>query len=210
MGARSADEDSLAAAAVRRRTGGRYAAAEDEIRRLLDVGLELMRADPAGTPRIADIVRLAKVSNDAFYRAFRSKDDLMAAIADDGARRLLGYVRHRRDGHADAAAQVRACVEAILGQAADPEVAATTRAVLRNTTHGGPRRTGGVGVRRRVAELLVEPLRRLGSADAERDAFVASCAAFAVMEEFLWTEELPSEADVDHLVAWVVRGGRRA
>jgi AcrR family transcriptional regulator len=195
-------EESLAAAAIRRRAGDRYAAAEDEVRRLLDAGLELMRSDPGGNPRISEIVRLAKVSNDAFYRAFRSKDDLMAAIADDGARRLLGYIRHQRDKHVDPVEQVRACVRAVFQQAADPEVAATTRAVLRNTTHRSS--SSSVTIRRQLAELLVEPLRALSGADPERDALVGSCAMFAVMEQFLWAEERPADADVEHLLGWVL------
>lgn len=196
--------ESLAARAVRRRTGDRHASAEDEVRRLLDVSLELMRADPAANPKIAEIVRRAKVSNDAFYRAFRSKDDLMAAIADDGARRLLGHLRHQRDKHADPVEQIRACVRAVFKQAADPEVAATTRAVLRNTPHGGKSVSGGAELRQRIADLLVEPLTACGSPDAARDALVASCAMFAVMEQFLWTERTPMTADVEHLVSWIV------
>lgn len=196
--------ESLAARAVRRRSGGRYAAAEDEVRRLLDAGLELMRADPAGNPKIADIVRRAKVSNDAFYRAFRSKDDLMAAISDDGARRLLDHLRHQRDKHTDPVEQIKACVRAVFKQAADPEVAATTRAVLRNTSPGAKSASGGVELRQRIADLLIAPLTACGSRDPARDAVVASCAMMAVMEQFLWTERSPMTADVEHLVSWIV------
>lgn len=197
-------EESLAARAVRRRAGERYASAEDEVRRLLDVSLELMRADPAGTPKIAEIVRRAKVSNDAFYRAFRSKDDLMAAIADDGARRLLGHLRHQCDKHTDPVERIRACVRTVFRQAADPEVAATTRAVLRNTPHGAKSASGGVELRRRIADLLIEPLTECGSRDPARDAVVASCAMLAVMEQFLWSERPAATADVEHLVSWIV------
>lgn len=196
--------ESLVARAVRRRTGDRYAIARDEVRRLLDAGMELMRADPNVNPRIVEIVRRARVSNDAFYRAFRSKDDLMAAIADDGARRLLGHIRRRCARHTDPVDQVRACVQVVFKQAADPEVAATTRAVLRNTSRDGRSAFGGVELRRRIAELLAVPLGAGGSLDPDRDAMVAACAIFAVMEQFLWTERVPTAADVEHLVAWIV------
>jgi AcrR family transcriptional regulator len=201
-----APDESLVARAVRRRTGGRQAAAEEEIGRLLEVGLRLMQEDPAGSPRIADIVRAAGVSNDAFYRAFRGKDDLMAAIVDDGARRLLGYVRHQRDKEPDAAAQLRACVEAVFSQAVDPRIAATTRAVLRSAAGAQPRTAGVVGVRERLAGELVGPLRALPSSDPERDALVVAVATFAVMEQFLWGEQVPTADDVEHFVAFVLRG----
>lgn len=201
-----AADESLAAQAVRRRTGDRQAAAEEEVGRLLEVGLRLMREDPAGSPRIADIVRAAGVSNDAFYRAFRGKHDLMAAIADDGARRLLGYVRHQRDKQPDAATQLRACIDAVFSQAADPQIAATTRAVLRSAGGAQPHGAGVVGVREKLAAELVDPLRALRSADPERDAALVAVATFAVMEHFLWGERVPRRDDVDHLVSFVLRG----
>jgi AcrR family transcriptional regulator len=203
-------DDSLLALAARRRTGDRLAAAEEEVRRLLDVGLELMRENPDGGLRISDVVRRAGVSNDAFYRAFRSKDDLMAAIADDGARRLAGYVRHQRDKADDPVAQVRSVVRAVLAQAGDRAVAVTTRAVLRNATRS--RRSGaseGLEVRGQVAELLVPSLVALGSPSPERDALLASGAVFALMEQFLWAEREPSDPDVDQVVSWIVAGAGR-
>lgn len=201
-----APDESLAAQAVRRRTGDRQAAAEEEVARLLEVGLRLIREDPAGSPRVADIVRAAGVSNDAFYRTFRGKDDLMAAIADDGARRLLGYVRHQRDKETEPAAQLRACVEAVVSQAADPGIAATTRGVLRSAADPQPRAAGVVGVREKLAAELLGPLRALASADPERDAQLVAVTTFAVMEQYLWGERVPGREDVDHLVSFVLRG----
>jgi AcrR family transcriptional regulator len=204
----TADDESLLARAVRRRAGDRLSAARDEVGRLLAAGLALMRERPGAEPRIADVVARAGVSNDAFYRAFRGKADLLAAIADDGARRLAGYLRHRRDEAADPAGQVRACVRAVLAQAADPQIAETTRAVLRLT----PRfwqREGGVDVRRRLAELLAAPLTALGSPDPDRDAPAAACAVFAVMEQHLWARTVPGAADEDQLTAFVIAAVRR-
>lgn len=197
--------ESLVAQAVRRRTGDRYAAAQDEVRRLLDVGLALMREDPDGDPKIADIVRRARVSNDAFYRAFRSKQDLMAAIVDDGARRLVEYVVHQRDKADGPRAQVRACVVAVLQQAADVEIARTTRAVLRHT-HGivSPGSASAL-LRRRIGELFAESLAALGSPDPARDGLVAACATLGLMERFLRADRPMTDADVDHLVGWICR-----
>lgn len=203
-------DESLAARAARRRTGDRLAAAEEEVRRLLAVGLELMRENPSSSPRIADIVRGAGVSNDAFYRAFKSKDDLMAAIVDDGARRLVEYVRHQRDKYSDPVDQIRAVVTAVMAQAGDRSVADTTRAVLRHASRGP--RTGDSGileVRDRIAELLLPPLEQLSGADSVRDARVSSGAIFASMEQFLWASKQPSRAEVEHLVGWVLAGVHR-
>lgn len=203
------DDDSLAARAVRRRAGDRYAVAEKEVRRILDVGLELMRENPDGDVRIADITRRAEVSNDAFYRAFRSKSDLMAAIADEGTRRLRSYVRHIMGKADDPAERVRACALAVLAQAVDEEVAATTRAVLRHV----PRTQAGgfLSVERELADLLVDPLAELGSPDPRADALVTACSLFGCMEHFLWSSARPTDDQVESVVSWVLRaaGGPR-
>jgi AcrR family transcriptional regulator len=203
------DDDSLVARAVRRRAGDRYAVAEKEVRRILDVGLELMRENPEGDVRIADITRRAEVSNDAFYRAFRSKSDLMAAIADEGSRRLAGYVRHAMGKQADPAERVRAGALAVLAQAVDQEVAATTRAVLRHVSRTQAR--GFLGVERELADLLVDPLTELGSPDPQADALVTACSLFGCMEHFLWSAAQPTDDQVESVVSWVLRaaGGPR-
>jgi|SRR5215203_5365408 len=201
------EDESLLAQAVRRRTGDRVAAAEAEVRRLLDVGLELMTEAPESTPKVADIVRRAGISNDAFYRAFGGKAELMAAIADDGARRLIGYVRHQRDKATSPREQLVASVRAVLAQAMNPQVAATTRAVLRNAAQlSRPGSAAHPAVRDRYAQLLVEPLRRLSSLDPERDSRVVANGSFAFMEQSLWSERELDERDVDHLVQFLLRG----
>jgi AcrR family transcriptional regulator len=201
------EDESLLAQAVRRRTGDRVAVAEAEVRRLLDVGLELMTEDPDGAPKVADIVRRAGVSNDAFYRAFRGKAELMAAIADDGARRLIDYVRHQRDKADGPREQLVASVRAVLLQSMNPHIAATTRAVLRNSAQlRAPGSAANPIVRDRYAELLVDPLRQLSSLDPDRDSRVIAHGSFALMEQNLWTERELDEKDVEHLVHFLLRG----
>jgi AcrR family transcriptional regulator len=207
-----AAEDSLVAQAVRRRTGDRQVAAENEVRRLLDVGLELMRENPTAEVRVADITRRAGVSNDAFYRTFKGKSDLMAAIADEGTRRLRSYVRHQIGKAGDPVGRVRACVRAVLAQASDPEVASTSRAVLRHVPRSSESRSNGfVDVEDEIAEQLAEPLAELGSADPQADALVAACSLFGYMEHFLWSGRTPTEEQVESIVTWIVNavGGAR-
>ena len=106
----------------------RHEAYAAEIRTLLDAALTVMRRDETIDPRVSDIVRTAGLSNQAFYRHFRGKDELLVALLDDGRQRLLATIerrmaprrRRRRD-------QVRAWIEAVLAQARDPEAAAATR-----------------------------------------------------------------------------------
>ena len=62
----------------------------------MDAGMVVMRLHgTSGRPTVAEIVREAGLSNQAFYRHFASKDDLVTAIVDAGARRLAAYVERR-------------------------------------------------------------------------------------------------------------------
>src|SRR5260370_11006206 len=95
----------LADRAVDRRLASAQELAETDVRALMDAGLALLRAEaPGRSPRVADIVAAAGLSNDAFYRYFASKDDLVAAIVEDGSRRLVTSApHHMRKGDACAA-----------------------------------------------------------------------------------------------------------
>ena len=90
-----------------------------EVRRLLDAALEVMRrCGTTSRPRVADIVAAAGLSNDAFYRHFRSKDALVAALLEDGAERLRSYLAHQMAKDSAPEPQVRRWVEGVLSQAA--------------------------------------------------------------------------------------------
>ena len=61
--------------------GDNYA---NEVRSLLDAAVVVMKkSGTASRARVADIVAESGLSNDAFYRHFRSKDALVAAILED-------------------------------------------------------------------------------------------------------------------------------
>nr|WP_221333446.1 TetR/AcrR family transcriptional regulator [Nocardia transvalensis] len=180
-----------------------------EVRRLLDAALELMRAaGTASAPRVADIVAAAGLSNDAFYRHFRSKDALVAALLEDGTERLYGYVAHRMGKASTPADRVRAWVTAILLQAGT-EIAATTRAVLWNSSGSGQGVVSGAGTAgARLAELLHEPFAELGSATPEFDASLAGHAMVGKLAEFLWRRIEPAPSDVDRITAFCLRAVR--
>src|SRR5437016_10479063 len=109
----------------------------EEVRRLLDAALSVMRAGgPEGRARVADIVAAAGLSNEAFYRHFPSKDALVAALLEDGAGRLRSYLEHQMTKARGPEQQVRRWIEGVLSQS-DDDIAATTRAVLWNGGSAG-------------------------------------------------------------------------
>jgi len=182
-------------------------AAERERRVLMDAALSVMCEEPARSPRVSDIVARAGLSNSAFYRHFRGKDDLVLAILDDGRRTLLAYLEHLMAGAPTAEAQVRRWIEGMMAQAVDPAAAAATRAVHLNAA----RIDGGAGEKGRRAEaelraLLEAALRKARSVDPARDAYVIWEAVVGSMTDFLVRRVEPSSDDVGHLARFCVAG----
>lgn len=177
-----------------------------EVRRLIDAGLDVMRAcGTASSPRVADIVAAAGLSNDAFYRHFPSKEALVAAIIEDGAARLGSYLVHQMAKESTADGRVRTWVDGVMAQATDDDIAATTRAVLWN----GARISDGVGLNRpshaaTLALLLREPFAELGSADPEADAALAAHATLGVLSDHLGQRVRPTRAEIDHIVEFCI------
>ena len=186
------------------RRGAHYAS---EVRALLDAARDVMRrCGTASRPRVADIVTAAGLSNEAFYRHFRSKDALVAAIMEDGAGQLCGYLTHQMAKERTPEGKVRRWVEGVLSQAVDEETAATTRAVMWNAQSvgegflAGPPSAAGM-----LADLLKGPYGELGSRDPELDASLAAHATVGRLAEHLWRRTPPTGADVDHITRFCLR-----
>jgi AcrR family transcriptional regulator len=191
-GGRSAAQEALAK---------RQAAYADEVRRLLDAGLDVMSScGTTSRPRVADIVAAAGLSNDAFYRHFRSKDALVAALVDDGALRLRSYLEHQMAKTRSPKAAVRRWVEGVMSQA-EGEVASTTLAVIWNgDSVAGGSTPGRSAANTAPAELLAEPFAALGSARPELDAALVAHAVFGRLAELLWLGTHADTGEIDHLV----------
>jgi AcrR family transcriptional regulator len=200
------DESGVTDKIVRRSLAKRESEYAAEVRRLLDAALELMRGGgTSAKPRVADIVAASGLSNDAFYRHFKSKDDLVAAILEDGAERLRSYLAHQMAKSPAPEGQVRQWVKGVLAQA-DPDIAATTLAVLWNGgTAGGGMAAGRHFASAPLSSLLSEPFGALGSAAPELDAALAAHATLGMLSDYLWRQVVPTRADVDRITAFCVR-----
>jgi AcrR family transcriptional regulator len=181
-----------------------------EVRRLLDAALEVMRQNGmTSRARVADIVAAAGLSNDAFYRHFKSKDALVAALLDDGAERLARYVEHQMGKEPEPAGKVRRWVEGILSQA-QPEIAETTLAVLWNggsIAEGAPPHRHSATVP--LAALLHGPFEELGSEDPALDADLAAHAVVGTMSACLWRHATPTQAEADQITSFCLKAVTR-
>jgi AcrR family transcriptional regulator len=190
---------------VRRALAARESAYSGEVQRLLDAGLALM-SEGERSPRVADIVKRAGLSNQAYYRHFESKDELVAAVFDAGSYRLDSYLRHQVEKAGSPAAQLRAWIRGVLSQAR-PAVAAPTRAALAALrllpADSQLRQKPPVGI-----GVLTEVLTRLGSLDPDRDANAIGLLAFGRLDQLLWSGSV-TKADEEHIVEFCAAGLRR-
>ena len=178
----------------------RHEAYAAEIRRLLDAALVVMRRDDTIDPRVSDIVRESGLSNQALYRHFKGKDELLLALLDDGRERLAATIE-RRMARADSdAGRVRAWIEAVLAQARDAEAAAATRPFAINGERLTAQYPEEVG---RSRERMLAPLRAI---TGEASATSVYHVAFGAMHDALAERRAPQKSEVEQVVEFATRG----
>jgi len=205
---RAEAEQPVAERVASRTLAVRSEAYAEEVRRLVDAGYAVMRRTGSLEPRVNDIVREAGLSNQAFYRHFRSKDELLVAILDDGRRQLVTYLEHRMAGATTAEARVRAWVRGVMEQARNAAAAENTRPFAINSARLADQFPDEVA---RSRELLMAPLRAAvaeAGGDPQRDADAVYHLVIGRMNDALVARQPPSRADVDHLEQFVLGGLR--
>ena len=191
----------------------RRAAYAEEIRRLLDASFSLIRETGDLAPPVGAIVRRAGLSNQAFYRHFSSKDELLLAVLDEGVGMLAGYLAHRMENASDPADRVRAWVAGVLEQALQPEAAAATRPFAVSRARLADRFPREVEAsERQLSRLLADAISeaaaagQLASADPERDAEAVYTLAMGWVQRRLASPEPAAREEAEHLTAFALRG----
>jgi AcrR family transcriptional regulator len=112
---------------VQRTLAPRHATYTDEVKRLIASCLTVSERTGNFDPRVADILADAGLSNQAFYRHFQSKEELLLAVLDQGGRQLDEYLRKRMAAKDDPVDKIRAWIRGFAAQAIRPKAAAATR-----------------------------------------------------------------------------------
>jgi len=204
---------SAARRVAERSLAGRRASAEAEIRRLIAAALELIRRDGRLEPRVGEIVRGAGLSNQAFYRHFRSKRELLVAVLDEGVGLLAGYLEHRMEGAATPEQAVREWLRGILAQALDPRGAESTRPFVLGRGHLAEAFPADVAASEGRIAALVRPAiaaavasGRWSGADPERDAEALYHLAMGWVQARLQESVPPRLEDARALEAFALAG----
>ncbi len=191
---------------ARRGVASREQTYADEVRRLLDAAFVTMRASGELEPRVSDIVRESGLSNQAFYRHFAGKDELLLAVLEDGQRQLVEYLERRMGAVADGIPRVRQWIEAVLEQARNRDAAERTRPFAVN---GARLRDRFPAESKRASELVLAPLRSAVAAaggDPERDAAAIYHLSIGTMYDHLVARTTPTRDDVAHIVRFALAG----
>jgi AcrR family transcriptional regulator len=118
---------SIAERSVARALASRHATYTEEVNRLIAACLAVTERTGDFDPRVSDILAEAGLSNQAFYRHFQSKEELLLAVLDKGVRELTVYLTKRMDAQPDPIGKARAWIRGFAAQVIRPKAAAATR-----------------------------------------------------------------------------------
>jgi AcrR family transcriptional regulator len=206
----------VAARSARRALARREARHDDAVRKLVDASFALIRETGSLEPSVASIVERAGLSNQAFYRHFHSKDELLLGVLDEGFHVLASYLAHRVAQAVGAEGKIRAWIGGVLEQALDGEAAASTRPFAVSRARLSELFPEEVEVSERA---LIGPLRdalaeavasgALPGADPDRDAGAIYTLAIGWVQRMLCQRAPAQRAEADHLVEFALSALRR-
>ena len=155
---------------------------------------------------VRDIMKACGLTQGALYNHFKSKDELLLAVLTDGQHRLLATLEARMARVEPGAPQLAAWIEGVMAQARNADAAENTRPFAINGARIADRFPDEWAASH---ETLMTPLRAavaVAGGDPERDADAIYHVAFGEMEDALKRRVHPTRDDVEHLVAFAIRG----
>jgi AcrR family transcriptional regulator len=209
---------SLTQRAVEQAFASRQASYAKELQRIVEATYRVIERTGTVDPTLRDILKASGLSTQAFYRYFTSKDELLLVLLDDGRRLLVGYLQHRMDSAPSPAAKIKAWIEGVLAQAADPAAAHRTRPFVVSEARLAEKfpveQQASVDL---LLDLLVpeiKALKDMGKAPARvravrpvrADAQAIYHLAFGSLRQHLTRGTGPSRSEIDHLAAFALAG----
>jgi AcrR family transcriptional regulator len=205
------DEAPLGSWLVERSISKRSATATDEVHRIIEATFDVIADSQSSEPSLREVLRRAKLSTATFYRHFRSRDELLFVVLDEGSSILASYLSHRMASKKDPLAKIAAWIEGFLHQAVAPTAADRTRPFA----VGSPRIDALFPSQTQRLERLVKLLEQqivagneLGlcdCADPARDALAIFDYIHAAMIRHLLARSVPSKATMEYLTELTLR-----
>jgi AcrR family transcriptional regulator len=195
----------------------RRVAYEDEVNRLVAASFALVRRKGSLEPTVGEIVAESGLSNQAFYKHFRSKDELLLAVLDEGIRILRSYLEHQMEKATTHEEKLKSWLSGILEQALNDEASAATRPFALSRARLSD--LFPVEVDESEAQLTdilrsaIEDAAKAGeipSADPERDAALLYGLAMGWVERALADPAKARREDADYLIEFAIAGLHRS
>lgn len=184
-----------------------------EVDRLVRAAFAMIERSGGLDPKVSDILAEAGLSNQAFYRHFRSKHELLVAVLDEGIRGLADYLGARMEGAPGPVDSIREWVRGMAAQTQDPAGAKASRpfALARGRlAEAFPAEVS------RSRDQLTAPLHEALAAAREvgllptvvpdQDAEALYHLMMGWIEARLVEGRIPEPAEVDRLEAFVMSG----
>ncbi|UVO13417.1 TetR/AcrR family transcriptional regulator [Mycobacterium sp. SVM_VP21] len=193
-------------AAVHRGIDDRQREATAEVERILAAAVTVLQRSAPDPPRVCDIVAEAGSSNKAFYRYFAGKDDVILAVMERGVAIVGSYLEQQLAKESTPVAKVECWIRGALAQLSDPHLLSLSRAASTQLAVSAERPRSDEDILAPLRDLLTAPISALGGDDPRRDADLVFGATLSTMRGYLNSGRRPKRADVDHLVAFCLRG----
>ena len=197
---------SLATQLVERTLSDRQQTYTAEVRELIDAAYRVIADTGRIDPPVREILAEAGLSNPAFYRHFRSKDELLLVMLDEGRSQLVAYLAHRTAA-VDTAAhdpddKVAEWIRGVLAQAGDVDAARRTRPFVTDVERLHDR----FPEQQKASEqqLIAQLAGLLGERQSWADTVYT--LVFGELERQLRSDAPTKHADTERLVAFVLAG----
>lgn len=180
---------------------------------LVEAMWSVMARECSIEPSVRDIVAEAGLAPKAFYRHFKTKDDLLILALNEGSRLLVEHLQRRMARGSSSLEKIGEWIRGVAGQAATPE--AMRRTSPWSLSMGRLERDFPAELARNQA-LVIAPLEeiirveaavgRSSSSDPKVDARVVFSAATDILRRSLLAGSAAATDEVEHLVEFTHRG----
>lgn len=189
-------------------TPRRQASYDDEVRRLIVAAQTVMlREGCTAQPRLADIVREAGMSNQAFYRHFRTRDDVIVATYEQGLLTIHDYLERQVRKHTGLEERLSAWIDGVLAQIEDTGLSELSTVIFwnlgqiaRNSSEIKP-----VG-HARILDLLGSILADGGVSEPDLTASFVQTLVMGMTTIYLESGRRPTPAEREQLLRFCLAG----
>jgi len=186
----------------------RQEAYDAEVRTLIRATSEVMlRKGCTEVPKVSEIVHEAGITNQAFYRHFRSRDDVIVATYEQGLVTVYAYLRHRVGKESSWQGKLDAWIDGILAQIEDPRLADLSTVIQWNVAQIARDKTEIEPVGKNlIRSLLSSIMAEAGVAEPDRQALFVDTLVTGVAAQCMNSGRQPTPADRDALVRFCRSG----